>query len=171
LNIFKYNQKWFHNLQFKYKIHCKKYDVGKHSFSEIRKIIYTLYRLHLKIVKAFYKYRPEKDAFHYFPLKLTIKGSTKEKSMYVDSKKPTFQISFFWMVGDRAFIFYVSLCIPCDKTFLLVHVPSFLTSWPWSLTNFLKILNVFGNIVWMLSDRALIFHLCIPCDKTFLLVP
>jgi hypothetical protein len=39
-----------------------------------------------------------------------------------------------WMVSDRAFIFH--MCVPYDKTFLLV--PKFLTlwPWPWSLTHF-----------------------------------
>jgi hypothetical protein len=69
LNIFKYNQKrWFHNLQFtvtiyKYKIRHKKYDVGKHTFSETQKIfilLYNVYDLHLKIAKAFFKYCHEK---------------------------------------------------------------------------------------------------------------
>jgi hypothetical protein len=69
LNIFKCNQKrWFHSLQFnvtiyKYKIRRKKYDVCKHTFSETQNIfilLYNVYDLHLKIVKAFFKYWHEK---------------------------------------------------------------------------------------------------------------
>jgi hypothetical protein len=50
LNIFKNNQKrWFHNLKFnvtryRYKIRRKKYDFGKHTFSETRKIFVLLWR-------------------------------------------------------------------------------------------------------------------------------
>ena len=46
----------------------------------------------------------------------------------------------FWTVNARALIFHMR--IPCDKTFL--WVPFFFTLWlsPWSLTHFLKTLNL-----------------------------
>ena len=46
----------------------------------------------------------------------------------------------FWTVSARALIFY--MIIPCDKTF--PWVPYFFTLWPWrwSLTHFLKTLNL-----------------------------
>jgi hypothetical protein len=44
----------------------------------------------------------------------------------------------FWMVSDKAFLFH--MCVPYDKTFLLV--PKFLTLWPWSLTHFSKTLTL-----------------------------
>jgi hypothetical protein len=81
----------------------------------------------------------------------------------------TFNIGhIFWMVSDRTFIFH--MCVPYDKTFLLV--PNFLTlwPWPWSLTHFSKNFNI-GHIFWMASDRAFIFHMCVPYDKNFLMVP
>jgi hypothetical protein len=71
----------------------------------------------------------------------------------------------FWMMSDNVFIFH--MCVPYDKTFLLV---------PKCLTLTLKFDSLFknfniGHIFWMASDRAFIFHMCVPYDKTFLLVP
>jgi hypothetical protein len=50
----------------------------------------------------------------------------------------------FWMVSDRAFIFH--MCVPYDRTFLLV--PKFLTLWPWSLTHFLKTFTLAISFEW-----------------------
>jgi hypothetical protein len=72
----------------------------------------------------------------------------------------------FWMASDRAFLFH--MCVPYDKTFLLVA--KFWTIWLWSLTHFSKTLNI-AHIFWMASDRAFIFDMCVPYDNTFLLVP
>jgi hypothetical protein len=71
----------------------------------------------------------------------------------------------FWMASDRAFIF--NMCVPYDKTFLLVPKVLTLWPWPWSLTHFSKT-NI-GHIFWMVSDRAFIFHMHVTCDKTFIL--
>jgi hypothetical protein len=61
---------------------------------------------------------------------------------------PTFQNigNIFWMASDRAFIFY--MCVPYDKTFLLV--PTFLTlwPWPWSLIHFSKTLTLAVSFEW-----------------------
>jgi hypothetical protein len=57
----------------------------------------------------------------------------------------------FWMVSDRTFIIHI--CVPYDKTFLLV--PKIFTFWSWSLSYFLK-LNIV-HIYWMVSDMDFIF--------------
>jgi hypothetical protein len=69
------------------------------------------------------------------------------------------------MVCDRAFIFH--MCVPYDKTFLLV--PKFVTL-TLKFDSLFKNFNI-GHIFWMASDRAFIFHMCVPYEKTFLLVP
>jgi hypothetical protein len=57
----------------------------------------------------------------------------------------------FWMASDMAFIFH--MCVPYDKTFLLV--PKSLTLWPWSLILFSRSLTLV-HIFWMVSDKAFI---------------
>jgi hypothetical protein len=71
----------------------------------------------------------------------------------------------FWVLSVRDFIFYI--CIPYDKTFLLVT--KFLTFWSW-IDLLFKNFKI-GHIFLMVSDRAFIFNICIPYDNTFLLVP
>jgi hypothetical protein len=80
----------------------------------------------------------------------------------------------FWMVSDRTFIFH--MCIPYDKTFLLV--PKFLTlwSWTWSLTHFSKTLplaisfecQVIGLsyfiCVFLMTRPFYWYHIFWPCD-------
>jgi hypothetical protein len=62
----------------------------------------------------------------------------------------------FWMVSDMAFIFHV--CVLYDKTFLLV--PKFFTfwPWPWSLTHFLKTLNLAISFEWQVI--GLLYFIC-----------
>jgi hypothetical protein len=52
----------------------------------------------------------------------------------------------FWIASDRTFIFH--MCVPYDKTFLLVPKLLTLWLWPWSLTRFLKNFH-FGHVFWM----------------------
>jgi hypothetical protein len=76
----------------------------------------------------------------------------------------------FWMASDRAFIFH--MCVPYDKTFLLI--PKFLTL---KFDPLFKNFNI-GHIFWMASDRDFIFVFLMtrtfywyqifwPCDLDF----
>ena len=80
----------------------------------------------------------------------------------------------FWTKRDKAFILH--MCVPCDKTFLLV--PKILTSWPWPwlLTYFWK--NLTLDIT---KEMGLSYFMCVflvarpfcwyqkfwPCDLDF----
>jgi hypothetical protein len=68
---------------------------------------------------------------------------------------PTFQKfnirHIFWMVSDRAFM--IHMCVPYDKTLLLVPKCLTLWHWPWSLTHFKNF--YIGHIFWI-SDKDFI---------------
>ena len=71
-----------------------------------------------------------------------------------------------WTMRDRPRAFIFDMCIPCDKTFHIMHIiPNFfdldLEVWPVLFKNF----NLDHNL-WTVRDGAFIFHMCIPCDKT-----
>jgi hypothetical protein len=54
----------------------------------------------------------------------------------------------FWMVNDRAFIFH--MCVPYDRSFLLIPKSLTLWPWPWSLTHFPKTLTLGISFEWHL---------------------
>ena len=75
--------------------------------------------------------------------------------------------SYLWTITYRAFIYH--MCIPCDKTFLSVHIFDLVT-----LTVTFDVHFENFNLVhyfWTVIDMAFIFHMCIPCDNTFPAVP
>jgi hypothetical protein len=61
----------------------------------------------------------------------------------------------FWMASDRAFIFH--MCVPYNKTFLLV--PKCLTLWPWSLTHFSKTLTLAISFEWQVMGLS--YFICV----------
>ena len=78
-----------------------------------------------------------------------------------------FLITFF-TIRDRAFIF--GICVPYDKTFLLVpwlfdHVTSTAT-FDLHLENFNS-----AHSFLIIRHMAFIFGMCVPYDKTFLMAP
>jgi hypothetical protein len=61
------------------------------------------------------------------------------------------------MTSDKAFIFH--MCVPYDKTFLLVPKFFDLVTLTLKFDQFFKNFNI-SHIFWMASDKAFIFHVC-----------